>query len=279
MNDGMVDGQIMDEKGSMGTLALEPIIKLERLAMHAWPAVEVVELDGWLLRYAAGITRRANSVWPNEMRGIPVLEENLARVETFYAQRGLPARFQICPAMQPAQLDGFLAQRGYRAVAQTAVQVGELAEMLVRADGIGTVTGQLSVEVTSVPEPVWWECYAKADKVAPESIEGRKAICSQIDQAAAYAVVYRGGEAIAVGSAVAEAGWVGFYNVATLANHRRMGAAQLLMRALGQWGVMQGAMGAYLQVMVNNEAAQRLYARLGFVTGYYYTYREQVTGC
>ena len=73
MNDGMVDGQIMDEKGSMGTLAIEPIIKLERLAMHAWPAVEVVELDGWLLRYAAGITRRANSVWPNEMRGIPVL--------------------------------------------------------------------------------------------------------------------------------------------------------------------------------------------------------------
>jgi N-acetylglutamate synthase len=277
MNDGMLDSQIKDDQSLMGNLAIDIIAKLERLAMHAWPAIEVVELDGWLLRYAAGITRRANSVWPNEVRGVPALEENLERVETFYAQRGLPARFQICPAMQPAELDGFLAQRGYRAVAKTAVQISELAEMLAHTDGTEAMKGQLTVEVTPLPEPIWWECYAKADEVAPESIEGRKAICAQINQSAAYAVVYRSGEAIAVGSAAAEAEWVGFYNVATLASHRRMGAAQMVMQALGQWGKMQGATRAYLQVMVNNEAAQRLYARLGFVTGYHYIYREQIT--
>lgn len=83
---------------------------------------------------------------------------------------------------------------------------------------------------------------------------------------------------MAVGSAAVGEGWVGFFNIATLPAFRRRGAAWAVMGALARWGAQMGATSAYLQVMAGNEAALRLYARLGFTTGYYYHYREEVRG-
>ena len=89
----------------LGKLDQATVASIERFALHAWPGLEVVELNGWLLRHAAGVTRRANSVWPNEMHDemhdAASLVENLVRVEEFYSARKLPARFQIGPVAQP----------------------------------------------------------------------------------------------------------------------------------------------------------------------------------
>ncbi len=272
-----------DQDELLGKLDRATVANIERLALHAWPGLEVVELNGWLLRHADGITRRANSVWPNEMHeevcDAASLEENLVRVEEFYSARKLPSRFQICPVAEPVGLDSVLADRGYRAVARTAVQSANLQEMLAHLENSQAsptrLAGELTVEIQSQADSVWWQCYAAAEDVALSSITGRKAICAQIEHASAYAVVFQHGEAIAVGSATVEADWVGFFNVATLAGSRRLGAAKAVMQALGSWGKVNGATFAYLQVMDNNKPAQQLYARLGFVTGYSYYYREQ----
>jgi ribosomal protein S18 acetylase RimI-like enzyme len=272
-----------DQKDLLGKFERPMVARVERLALHAWPGLEVVDLNGWLLRHADGVTRRANSVWPNEVRDemhdAAALEENLVRVEEFYSARKLPARFQICPVAQPMGLDSVLADRGYRVVARTAVQSANLQEMLAQlenAQGASSrLAGELTVEIRSQADSVWWQCFAAAEDVALSSVAGRKAICAQIEHPSAYAVAFRQGEAIAVGSATVEAEWVGFFNVATLAESRRLGAAKAVMHALGSWGKVNGATFAYLQVMDNNEAAKQLYARLGFGTGYSYYYREQ----
>lgn len=250
---------------------LRTVREVEQLAMHAWPGLETEELNGWLLRHASGITRRANSVWPNEAGGAIATEENLAQVENFYHTRGLPARFQICPAAQPAGLDEILEQRSYRAVAKTAVQITSNDQMLKNIER----PSYLEVEVSPQPSEAWWHGYATADDVTPESVAARQAICAHITPATAYASVMHNGEVIAVGSAAVEVGWIGYFNIATLPKNRRMGAAQALMRALGEWGKRMGASKGYLQVMTNNEAALRLYARLGFETLYHYHYREE----
>ena len=52
------------------------IQQVETLAANAWPAAEVQDLDGWRLRHTVGVTRRANSVWPNATEdGLAVLDK------------------------------------------------------------------------------------------------------------------------------------------------------------------------------------------------------------
>ena len=62
-------------------LGPEDILLIETLAANAWPPERSVILDGWRLRSAGGITRRANSVWPNADTGTASLEDKLAAVE------------------------------------------------------------------------------------------------------------------------------------------------------------------------------------------------------
>ena len=38
--------------------------RLEEVAMNAWPALQQMLFDGWIVRFAQGYTKRANSVHP-----------------------------------------------------------------------------------------------------------------------------------------------------------------------------------------------------------------------
>ena len=63
-------------------------------------------------------------------------------------------------------------------------------------------------------------------------------------------------------------------NIAVAPEHQRRGLAQRMMRALLDWARAQGAHDVWLEVRAGNDAAQRLYLRLGFAPagrrpGYY----------
>ena len=129
---------------------------IERCALAAWPAAEVVETHGWLLRYAHGVTRRANSTWPN---GAPddgwtavAVDDALARVGAFYRARRLPPRLQITPAALPDGLDALLAARGYVAEAPTAVQTAPVAVVSAQS---GAPRAARSASSTPSRPPGW----------------------------------------------------------------------------------------------------------------------------
>ena len=65
-------------------------LRLEHLALRAWPALEDIEYDGWRLRAAQGYTGRANSVAPLGP-GTRPLDEKIALCEAWYGERNLPA--------------------------------------------------------------------------------------------------------------------------------------------------------------------------------------------
>src|SRR5436305_10510203 len=77
-----------------------PTDELEAVAYDFWRAPEVFELDGWRLRFAHGISGRANSVWPNGEGTLP-LDEKLGRAEEWYGERGAPVLFQLTEAARP----------------------------------------------------------------------------------------------------------------------------------------------------------------------------------
>jgi ribosomal protein S18 acetylase RimI-like enzyme len=67
--------------------------------------------------------------------------------------------------------------------------------------------------------------------------------------------------------------FVGLFDIVTDADFRRQGFGKQLMLSLLAWGKRNGAHTAYLQVMLNNEPALRLYSGFGFKEIYPYWYR------
>jgi hypothetical protein len=66
----------------------------EELTLNAWPPLQTLLYDGWLLGFSGGYTRRANSVQPLYPSTLP-LAEKIAECEATYAARCIPLTFKI----------------------------------------------------------------------------------------------------------------------------------------------------------------------------------------
>jgi ribosomal protein S18 acetylase RimI-like enzyme len=248
------------------------IFTLEALAANAWPAAEVEPCGGWQLRSTQGVTRRANSVWPNHDDGSLSLATKLAHVEAFYAARQRPIVYQICDAMQPAQLDAVLAEHGYFIEAPTFVQTAPLMTLIERLPSLRHYPA-FEVEVSEEFDDQWFSFYCQSENVSAAAAPVRQAIVQRIAPPHGFVTLYAHGEVAALGLGVVEAGWLGIFSMATLHAFRRQGAARAILRTLAVWGQLYDASRAYLQVMENNLPAQQLYAGAGFTTAYRYHYR------
>lgn len=251
---------------------LHTILTLEIIAANAWPAAEVEICGGWRLRSTQGVTRRANSVWPNHDDGALSLDARLAQVEAFYAAHNQPAVYQICDAMQPAQLDAVLSARGYTREAPTFVQIAPLATLLERLPSLRHYPA-FEVEVSEEFDTRWFDLYSISETVSSQTAPVRQAILERISSRHGFVTLYAAGAPAAVGMGVVEAGWLGIFSMATLPAYRRRGAARAILRTLAVWAQLYEARHAYLQVMEHNLAAQTLYADAGFATAYRYHYR------
>jgi ribosomal protein S18 acetylase RimI-like enzyme len=254
----------------MTSPSVELIRQVETLAANAWPAGEVQLLDGWRLRYQQGLTRRANSVWPNETEGRLTLHEKLAKVEAFYAQRQLPARYQTCPAAQPPDLDDILAERGYRLTDRTCVQTASLSAVLERT----LCPSACTMTVGERFSDLWLATYCQAERCNEQEAVLRRDILLRMGCPTGFALLQTEGQAMAVGLGVLESGWVGVFCMATRPEWRRRSAATGVLHALAHWGEQHAATQMYLQVREDNAGARALYARAGLATLYYYHYRE-----
>jgi ribosomal protein S18 acetylase RimI-like enzyme len=249
---------------------MEQIRLVEELALNAWPARVVQHLDGWVLRWADGVTGRANSVWPNEVGALSA-RERLAVVEQFYRRFQAPARVQMTPAARPAELDRLLDEAGYgEPYNRSYVQAASLDQVIREAGDPGTGV-QLFPSLTDD----WFEAYCRATGTGGPSAAVRRAIHERIAPETAYALLQLEGQPASVGVGVVERGWVGVFSVATCPDFRRRRAAWSVMGALSRWAADLGARDMYLQVAGENVAARQLYGRLGFHEFYEYHYRQK----
>lgn len=97
---------------------------LEEHSLNAWPGLRYRVLDGWLVRFGDGYTRRANSVNPIAL-GTGDPERRLTSCEAAYAALGQPCVVKITPLAQPPGLDALLERRGYVREGETSVQLLE----------------------------------------------------------------------------------------------------------------------------------------------------------
>ena len=82
---------------------------------------------------------------------------------------------------------------------------------------------------------------------------------------------------VATGVAAYADDWVGFRGLEVAGDRRGSGLALAMMAALVEWGAVQGATTAYLQVLDDNAPARRLYEGMGFATHHSYCYLTPAT--
>jgi N-acetylglutamate synthase len=242
------------------------IAELERLAYASWPAAEVRDLDGWRLRCTGGVTRRANSVWPNEDRETLALDARIASVEAFYTERGQPVLFQLSPLARPARLDAELSARGYGVDAATSFQVAD-ARMPARE-----TEGSIAVRIEPRLFDDWFEISGRRGRFVNAQGVYRE-LLERIGDRAHYALALDGNQPAAVGLLVIDGGCAGISSILTLAAHRRRGLARAIVGAMARLAVARGVEHLYLPVETDNAAALALYAACGFSERYRYHYR------
>lgn len=241
---------------------------IEELAANAVPPSVAQELDGWRLRFNDGVTRRANSVLAHSAGSLLELDAKIAYVERFYARRNLPARFQLCPASLPADLDAALEDRGYTVPPPNCVQVAPLAALRAVDPAKAFVSERF--------DDAWLTAYVAGEgETNPLKIAARRSMLQRVGPPCGFGTLLIDGRIAAVAQGVVERGWLGIFTVATTPAFRRRGLARQVLSALAAWAATHDATNAYLQVMTANTPALGLYSQMGFTTLYNYWYRER----
>ncbi|MEQ8407732.1 MAG: GNAT family N-acetyltransferase [Gammaproteobacteria bacterium] len=251
---------------------------IESAAQLAWPALIEQSATTGVLRFAAGVSRRANSMNPyldkavdcralcQETEGFFQSHQHPAIVKVLVARSGM-----VCDFLA---LDAHLDTAGYGKEGDTIV-MGLPLQTLENSAGADPRRAAhrnwcLTSETANDWSLAWHEVRGlpETHQLVHSQIVARIAAPRQL-----LCVRDANGKALATGFAVNQYGCLGIFGMATRLAHRRIGLSQLLIQQLLLWGKAQGAGFAYLQVETANAAARALYEKSGFRNEYSYWYR------
>lgn len=235
---------------------------LENHSKNAWPAPEIVQVNGWEVRFAPGSrSRRVNCVTPMApLAG--KLEDTLALARKLCRERDLPCTLRVTP-LGGQELAAWLTTHDKGMTGDvTSVQVAPLG---------GLPPAPTGVIVSDTLNEQWLNGLAAsgADQ-AERDLIGR--LLARVTDPQAFACVVENGVPYAVGRTVAGHGLAGIFHIATAKNVRRQGHGRMIVNALMHWARERGAMRAYLQVVAANEPAISLYRGFSFREAYRYDY-------
>jgi GNAT superfamily N-acetyltransferase len=244
---------------------LDRVRRLEELAFRGWPALETRDHAGWRLRFAAGYTKRANSI--NALgQDARIDPATLQSLEATYLERGQPPIWRLSP-LAPRAMAELLAAQCYRPIERSLVQVCALH------DGFAA---DPEVRIQPHPTDPWIEAFAIHSPVQPQHRDAMRRMLTAIANPAGFALVETAGRPIAMAIGAVEGDHVGLFDVLVMPEARRRGLARRVTESLYAWAWRQGARFAYLQVVATNQAALPLYATQGFRPVYEYEYRVPI---
>jgi N-acetylglutamate synthase len=238
--------------------------RFEEISNNAWPALQCMQYDGWLLRFANGITKRANSV--NLLYSSTLdPEEKIKFCERLYHSRSIPPCFKITSVADPADIDQRLANRGYLIQSTISFQVLDLA---------GIARDPLSdVRIETELNPRWIDDFIRMNEFDRKRKSTYISIMEQLHTPKCLISLARGRKTIGVGLGVAEDHFIGLFDIVVDKAFRNTGVGYHIVDNLLRWGRKNGAETAYLQVLTDNIPAIRLYEKMGFREQYQYCYR------
>lgn len=241
------------------------IQRIEEASMNAWPALQTSLYDGWVVRFADGYTRRANSVNPIYGSSIDV-EEKLAHCHTLFRYRGLKMVFKMTSDVFPSDLDQTLIDLHYSRQAESAVHMIDLSVAKI---------GETPETHDSMDfEKNWFNAFVRLNKVERHAA-AFKAMVQSLAQPTCFSYIEHRGHIVACGMAVLEQDMVWLFDITVREDFRKRGFGTQLIHSLLRWGKNSNADRGYLQVMQENKPALSLYKKIGFKELYKYWYRTR----
>ncbi len=239
--------------------------RIDQAGLNAWPTPRQMLVDGWVLRFAGGKSKRVNSVNPHYSSTLP-LDEKINTCETIFSGQGLPCLFRISAELAEPSLKEELARSGYACSDLTHV-LGKVLEEFTQP--------LRDVTILEMSMNDWFELRDqfiranRADQVIHREI--LKCIVPEM----VLMGVFQNEQPIACGMGVVEGELLGFYSIHTALIGRQKGIGTKVMGALTKWGLERGANFGYLLVEDDNLPALGLYTKLGYQRCYSYVYYQK----
>jgi N-acetylglutamate synthase len=235
---------------------------LESRLINAWPSFEYQTYDGWILRFAGGYSKRANSATPL-VQGATLDDALVDHMVEQFLQADIRPTFRLNGLEHP-DADALLKDRGFLEIEPTRVMVAPIAD---------DCTPDSDVLLDPQASPAWVRGVSHSYGGDKNDEALLTQIVSRIRQKAAFATLHLDERPVAWGLGVAERGYVGLYDLVVAPDLRGIGLGRRIVGSLISWGCMEGAHSAYLQVRAENEIAGSLYSGVGFQVAYEYTHR------
>jgi GNAT superfamily N-acetyltransferase len=237
---------------------------LEAAGFNAWPALQQLFAGGWLIRFAEGYTKRANSanfLYPSTT---PV-EELVPWCEQLFAARELPPTFRLVDRVETSAMDRLLHERGYQTIDPSVVLHCPIEQLQLPCDASGNFR-KLSLDE-------WMPVHAAASRAGGRVQVAHRRLLERITLPRVLGAVVVEGQPAACGMGVVDRGLFGLFDLVTDPGYRRRGYGSQLIAGLIGWARDYRTTTCYLQVTQQNHAARTLYEKLGFRQAYHYWYR------
>jgi len=240
------------------------ITTIEELSLNAWPSFQTIVYDGWILRFAHGYTKRANSVNPLYVSTLDI-DSKISFCEKLYESQNLPVVFKMTSAVHPRDLDERLATKGYRKDSPTSVQVLDLEYTTLQRSPDAQLEEELSDD--------WLDNFCRMSHVSESNGETLQKILTDILPHHCFVSLQADDQIIACGLGVLQSDHIGLFDIVTDEAFRGRGYGGQIVETILAWGKQNKARHTYLQVMLNNPSALHLYSKIGFEEKYQYWYR------
>ena len=233
--------------------------RIEETCFNAFPSLKQVFLDGWFVRFADGVSRRANSANPMRPDCAPV-ERVIGQFEALYRRQRMPPIIRV-PSVLAGEIEATLAARGYAGEGDTRVLYGAMDGLAARADP--------AVELSPHAGAEWLAAMGTLQGYSADQRTTYRRIVRTIAVPAAFAALRIDGRIAALAYGIVHDGLLCYESVITDPRRRRQGLSRRIVGALADWARQQGAEGACLQVVADNTPALALYDALGLKTDLY----------
>jgi len=237
---------------------------IEELSLNSWQSLSTLLYDGWVLRFANGYTKRANSINPIHYSTYD-LNQKIEECEKIYSNNQLRTIFKITPFVRPEHLDKDLEEKAYSLIDCTSVQT-------IKLDGVKEPTLH-SVKLEENINVEWVENFCRLNNVEDRNKDTMIQMLSNIVTEKCFLSLYYNGDIIGCGLGVIEREYIVIYDIVTDIKFRNQGFGEQLILNLLKWGKENGAINSYLAVLLNNKPALRLYSKIGYSEVYKYWYR------